>query len=195
MRLLKAKIAHNIEIRNAKSEAVNSSSPSTVTPPERVTETIPKTQQRETTGKRIKRNRVAGCPLVDKSTLAAKNILKNFGRQICTFSSSEVSRHYLKVLADEEKIEMSKYQQFMADKKVKINGIDSFREMILIEPEDSNMMKSYKKITQSLGIIFVKYFSVNWIFNSRLTYKDVHVKFRFKVLRRILHPELCTYMK
>jgi hypothetical protein len=76
-----------------------------------------------------------------------------------------------------------------------MNGIENFRDLMLIGEGDSTTLAGYKKMTQRLGEIFVKFFSINWIFSSRLNYKDAHLKARFKVLRRIRNPAMCTYFK
>lgn len=50
--------------------------------------------------------------------------------------------------------------------------------------------KALKNIFQELAIIFMTDFSVNWIFSGRVFYKDIYLRVRHKMLRRIKHPEL-----
>jgi hypothetical protein len=60
---------------------------------------------------------------------------------------------------------------------------------------DTEKEMEFKNILKKLGEIFIKNFSVNWIFSGKMTYKEAHLKFRFKMLRRIRNPELFTYLK
>jgi hypothetical protein len=64
-----------------------------------------------------------------------------------------------------------------------------------VDFRDNEKVKSFKKAFQELTEIFVKYFSVNWILNSKLQYKIEYLKCRYKILRRIKNPHLFAYFK
>ncbi len=83
----------------------------------------------------------------------------------------------------------------MSTKKDSISGIDSLRAYLMESPKDSEEMKKFKIIFTYLSEVFIKYFSVNWIFNSKIKYKEAHLKFRNKMLRRIRDPQHFTYLK
>lgn len=76
-----------------------------------------------------------------------------------------------------------------------IQNIDTFRDVLLITEDDSEKEIHFKKILQRAGEVFIKYFSVNWIFTGKMLYKMEYLKFRGKMLRRIQHPESFTYVK
>lgn len=54
---------------------------------------------------------------------------------------------------------------------------------------------AYKTLFKETCIVFIKYFAVNWVFASKVSYKTEHIKFRFKLLRRVKNPKMFTYMK
>jgi len=66
---------------------------------------------------------------------------------------------------------------------------------LLVTSEDSAEVAAYKRVFQGLSIIFVKFFSVNWIFSGKLFNKLAHLQCRLKILRRIKNPEHFTYFK
>jgi hypothetical protein len=157
----------------------------------KITKTPEQTEFREF----AKRNRVSGVPRAKYSDLCVKNAAKNFGRAICNFIVSKLGDPYLTPLVKAKNIEVKKYKSFIANKKNTLDGIDQFRELLLPSEEDSQEIKDFKFLFQQQGEIFIKYFSVNWIFDGRLSYKQEYLKFRHKMLRRIKNPHLFTYIK
>jgi len=125
----------------------------------------------------------------------SKNVVKNFGKQMASFSCSVLSMPYLVPLAQQFNVTTSGFLDWIEEHKTRINSISALRSLLLITEDDSPEVKSYKKIFQQLGEIFIKYFSVNWIFNGRISNKLVHLKYRFRMLRRIRNPESFTYLK
>jgi len=188
MRFLKKKLAL-VKEQEYSPEESSYCSPSKI-----VHKTIHKVQYQETEIL-AKRNRVPGSPISKYSDRCLKNAAKNFGRAICNFVLSELSEDYLVPLVTEYGVEKKKFKNFIKDKKDNLDGIESFRELLLVHDRDTKATSSYKKIFQKLGEIFIKYFSVNWIFAGKLTYKIEYLKFRYKMLRRIQNPELFTYIR
>lgn len=64
--------------------------------------------------------------------------------------------------------------------------------MLIIHEYDSLELALFKKVFKELCIIFIKNYSVNWIFSGKIGHKDVHLHARAKMLRRIKHPEFFT---
>ena len=126
---------------------------------------------------------------------AIKNIVKNYGRAICTFASSELARPYLINLTEKEGVEMVDFIQYTQTMKSKIDGLFSFRSLLLKESQEDLTTVAFKKLFQAISEIFIKYYSVNWIFHSKVHYKQAHLNFRFKILRRIQNPEMFTYLQ
>jgi len=128
----------------------------------------------------------------------SKNIVKNYGKQLCSFSSSLIAVPYIESVIEKnlfQHIKIAAFQEFIKEKKEGINSIDSLRKLLVPEQEDSDELKAFKTIFKQVSIIFLKYFSVNWIYGGKLTHKNSHLQFRFKMLRRVQNAEHFTYLK
>lgn len=130
-----------------------------------------------------------------ESYRATKNISKNFGKAICKFASSPLALPYLTTFAQREEVNIGKFVKYIKSIQPKIDGLQHFRTILLKNESDSQEIVSFKKIFTDISEVFIKYFSVNWIFHSKVSHKEAHLKFRFKMLRRIQNPELFTYLK
>jgi len=126
---------------------------------------------------------------------ATKNVVKNYGKAICSFATSEIARPYLLPIVHKENIQAEDFIQYVTNHKEAIDSIKTLRAILLIEEDDSDEVKAYKRTFAAIGEAFIKYFSVNWIFSGRVTHKDAHLKFRYKMLRRIRDPESFTYIQ
>ena len=131
-------------------------------------------------------------PLQSRCT---KNIVKNYGKAICNFAASKLALPYLEPLIANEDFNFEKFAEYCLEKKSTIDSIESFRILFIITSEDSLTEASYKRILKSIGIIFIKYFSVNWIFSSKLLYRMEYLKCRNRILRRIQNPEAFSCLK
>jgi len=130
-----------------------------------------------------------------KQNSSTKNIVKNFGRAFATFALSDISVRYLEVILKDKKLSLQDFRDFVAARKEGIDGISSLRDMLLVHRLDKEKLAICKRVFQEISIIFIKFFSVNWIFDSKVGNKIAHVKSRFKMLRRIKNPEYFTYLK
>jgi len=143
-----------------------------------------------------KRPREPGSYVTSERDRATKNIVKNYGKAICSFACSEVGKPYLESVLEKHNIQQQKeFLAYISKVKESIDSIQSFRSLLLVRDDDTDDIVAFKKAFAAIGEIFIKYFSVNWIFSGRITHKDTHLKFRFKMLRRIQHPEFFTYLK
>lgn len=129
------------------------------------------------------------------SRQGSKNIVKNYGRAMSSFAYSEISLPYLEPMAEEEDVTVAGFHEWIQNNKENIDGIERLRWLLIATQKDTNATKAYKKIFQTLCIIFLKFFSVNWIYGGKLTHKQVHLNYRFKMLRRVRSPETFTYLK
>ena len=141
-----------------------------------------------------RRNRSSNVILTPETSRATKNIVKNFGKAICTFSSSNLALPYLNCLIEKEGIEIQDFVNYVLNMKGKIDGLFHFRSLLLMGENDTEIVRKCKRIFKEMSEIFIKYFSVNWIFHSKVFHKTAHLKFRYKMLRRIQCPELFTYL-
>jgi len=76
-----------------------------------------------------------------------------------------------------------------------VNSIEGLRGLLIRDARDDSEMNAYKIIFQEVCIVFLMFFSVNWIYDGKMVQKRAHLKFRFKMLRRIQDPEYFTYLK
>jgi len=177
---------------------------STKTLPDLLTDSLPpikeETQPKPSKGdgrRNKRRPREPGSYVTSERDRSTKNIVKNYGKAICSFACSDIGKPYLQSVLEKNKIQQ-KQKEFIAyicKVKESIDSIQSFRSLLLITENDPEDMIAYKKAFAAIGEIFIKYFSVNWIYSGRITHKDTHLKFRFKMLRRIQNPEFFTYLK
>lgn len=139
------------------------------------------------------RQQKLGCP--DGNS---KNIIKNYGKALCSFASSSTAIPYLESIQVKNGfsfVSLEGFTSFIKSKRDGMNNIESFRRLLIVSENDDREMFAYKKFFQEISVIFLKYFAVNWIFGGRLIQKDAHLKFRFKMLRRIQDPKHFTYLK
>jgi len=151
-------------------------------------------------GQPKKRKRMKGDAFTPKMYLETKNIVTNFGKQMAAFAASDLALPYLgdivkKLVSQGDNIKLSSFQEFIGKTKGSISSIDSLRGLVLEGENDSEMTILCKKVFRMISEVFIKYFSVNWIIHGRITYKMPHLKFRYKMLRRIQNPSCFTYLK
>jgi len=128
----------------------------------------------------------------------SKNIVKNYGKALCSFASSVTAVPYIENIISNRSflyIKRDSFMDYIKDKKEGIHSIESLRRLLVENTDDNKEIRAYKKLFQEISIIFLKYFSVNWIFGGKLMHKNAHLKFRFKMLRRVQNPEHFTYLK
>lgn len=190
MRILKTKIALSSQSRNqqfrALAETSTTSDTSLMTPP-------PSKSSPGFIRSRAEPRERKKTSLKAKST---KTVVKNYGKAIASFAMTPIAVTYLVPMLDQEaNITLNEFVNYMSTAKESIEGIDTFRALLLIADTDDEKIASYKRIFKAIAEVFVKYFSVNWIFSGRMKDKEIHLKLRFKMLRRIQNPEQFTYLK
>lgn len=142
-----------------------------------------------------KRKRVRGAPVSTARDRATKNIVKNYGKAICSFACSSMAKPYLGPILKKHQVEADNFLEFASKAKDTIESINTFRDVLLITKKDDTQTVSLRKALAGIGEVFIKFFSVNWIYSGRLTHKEPHLKARFKILRRIRNPESFTYLR
>jgi len=130
-----------------------------------------------------------------KGATSAKNIIKNYGRALQNFAISNMVLPYLSPLIQKEQVLLKDFRKFFYSKKKQVRSIAGLRSLLLVSKEDDAQTAAFKRIFKEISIIFIKFFSVNWIFSGKLLNKIAHLKCRFKMLRRIKNPENFTYLK
>lgn len=124
-----------------------------------------------------------------------KRILADFGEAISSFVSSDLALPYLSPFLYDN-MSLGGFRDFVESKNYVLTTTGRFYSLLRVEDDDEEEVVIYKKIFRNLAEIFIKYFSVNWIINSKLNNKLVYLKNRLKVLRRIRNPQnLASFRK
>lgn len=142
-----------------------------------------------------KRKRSKEMIITPEATRCTKNIVKNFGRAICSFANSTLATPYLQPLLQKHNISLSIFSAYVLKMKKNIDGLFRFRDLIMPQDGDTEELETAKRVFQLISEVFIKCFSVNWIIHGKIQHKESHLKCRFKMLRRIKSPELFTYLK
>jgi hypothetical protein len=148
-------------------------------------------------GKSSKRNTIIGLPITPLKVLEGKNIVKNYARAIWNFIMSKSAEIHIKDLIETNNYDTNpeKFSKFTVDNKNCYESITNFKRILTVGNTESPDIQMSKYIFKQLAEIFVKYFSVNWIFSGRLQHRQTHLNARFIILRRIRDPELLENLK
>ena len=130
------------------------------------------------------------CPRKRK-TSSGNNIMKNYARALVNFALSPLVRPYMM----NEDISYEKFKQALKAKRKNVNCIKGLRSLLLQERRDSRETRAFKIMFQKSCEVFLKYYSVNWIFHSKVDDKLKHLSYRGKILRRVRNPEYFTYLE
>ena len=141
---------------------------------------------------------------------SSKNIMKNYARALANFAGSNIAVPYLRQMIDQRyskskkqakertdniESELSGFKQFIEKNKQKINCIKNLRGLLLAEDKDADNIKLFKELFKNISVIFLKFFSVNWLFSSKIGDKAAHLKYRLRLLRRVQNPKFFTYLE
>lgn len=129
-----------------------------------------------------------------RGATSSLNIIKNYSRAMTNFAVSDVARPYLIKIMDSKGVKVEDFLNFIEERKQSVNCIKKLREM-LPSDEEGDALEDMKTVFQDICILFLKMFSVNWIFSSKVTDKLAHLNCRFKILRRIKNPQHFTYLR
>lgn len=155
---------------------------------------------KESSNKRLNRNKESPQNALRKTGKAksttTRNIVKNYGRAFINFAVSKLALPYLNPCLQAEGVKLRQFRDYILKQKDRINCIVNLRELLLPHEGDSREVRAFRKIFQTLCEVFIKYFSVNWIYSSGKLYdKMAHLKCRYKLLRRIRDPINFTYFE
>jgi hypothetical protein len=126
--------------------------------------------------------------LTPKGSTSSKNIMKNYCRALTTFALSTLAQPYLESILEASEINREDFQEFIHNKKEKVNCIKNLRELLLPTEDDPKQIQKMKNIFKQISIIFMKYFSVNWIYHGKVQDRLSHLRYKFKILRKIQNP-------
>jgi len=75
------------------------------------------------------------------------------------------------------------------------NCIKKLREMLLMGADEGEEDLEFKITFQKICIVFLKFFCANWLYDSKIAEKVMHLKCPFKIMRRGRTPQYFTYLK
>ena len=126
----------------------------------------------------------------------SKNIVKNYGKAMATFSLSIVAAPYLQNILLTRGVNMEAFKNFVINNKEKIDGIGTLRNLLFADAtQDDPQLCKLKCAFRDICEVFARDFALNWIFSSRSQYKSALLEFRFKMLRRVRDPSSFTFLK
>ena len=194
MPYLKQKILKVLQRRQISSFLTNEASRLMITPqgPSVIDKS---TKPKATRYKRSTRPSIVPSVKEDKSKLSSKNIVKNFGKAMCSFASSSLALPYLECISRDMEFCQSDFQTHIRSKMSTIDSLNSVRSLLYIDAKDTETVATFKKVFQRMCMVFIKFFSVNWIFQGKMFHKRAHLDARFKMLRRVKNPEYFTYFR
>lgn len=131
----------------------------------------------------------------DESPPKSKNIVKNYGKAMCSFAGSKLALPYLELSSGKKWFNIDAFQKHARSQMRGLDSLQSVQALFYVRRNDNEDLITFKKVFQEISIIFIKYFSVNWIFQGRMSHKEAHLRARFKMLRRVREPEYFTYFK
>ena len=191
MRFLKDKIARSAEFKRLRSQKQDAVSP----PQESSLKTL--IEEGLSPLKQLPRKDSKSSCKSEPSPRKApcENIIKNYGRAMTNFALSPLALPYLKTSLPKSGSDLPAFLNFIKKKRKSANCIKKLREMLPCKWNQSAPNYAEKVVFQELCIVFLKFFAVNWLWNSKIDNKTTHLIYRFKILRRIKDPDHFTYLK
>ena len=137
---------------------------------------------------------------------SSKNIMKNYARALANFALSNIAAPYLQQIIINKscnqqakqsvEYQLAGFKAFVEKNKQKINCIKNLRGLLLADgTKDTAEVMCFKELFQEISVIFMKFFSVNWLFSSKIGDKKAHLKYRMKLMRRVQNPRHFTYLE
>ena len=181
MRFLKNKIQRSLELAERRSQSEKHSQPSETPPP--LPQKISSFQEKSPINPCNKRRIAAG-----------NNVMKNYCRALINFAESPMVIPYI-INEAENGISEERFVRILSSKKKNANCIKGLRCLLLEDRRDSKETRAWKKMFQKSCEVFLKFFCVNWIYNSKVNDQLKHLSYRSKLLRRIKDPKHFTHLE
>eukprot|EP01015_Nassula_variabilis_P018125 TRINITY_DN2935_c0_g1_i1.p1 TRINITY_DN2935_c0_g1~~TRINITY_DN2935_c0_g1_i1.p1 ORF type:complete len:172 (+),score=1.74 TRINITY_DN2935_c0_g1_i1:66-518(+) len=130
------------------------------------------------------------------ASLSGKNVPKNFGKQIVIFAQSALCKPQVEKYFDNDKEKVANFQTYLDQIKDKITSIPTLRDQWIVPENTSNLlMKENKKLFRSLSYIFLEFYAIRWIYNSKVSQKQAHIQHLKTLKNAIQNPEEFTCLK
>ena len=140
-------------------------------------------------GQKLKEKKSIKEKLNTKNKNFIKNVDLTYFKAILTFINSHTALPYVKNFIQQENVKFTEFTSFIGQcQESASNGLQAFRQILVIDEITDAKMASLKRIFKALAEIFIRKYSINWIQQSRLTYKEEYINYRLKMLRKIQNP-------
>mmetsp|Transcript_10291 Transcript_10291/g.8851 ORF Transcript_10291/g.8851 Transcript_10291/m.8851 type:complete len:138 (+) Transcript_10291:169-582(+) len=107
-----------------------------------------------------------------------KNIIKNYAQAACSFVMNPLFEENVREECLKAGIDFKEFIKYITKEKKLLFGMERFKNMLLPMGNESAKMKGFKKAFRELSIYFVKYYSVKWIYDGKMKWRQVHLKMR-----------------
>jgi len=166
-------------------------------PPEPAKPILPKRAPARRKSKELESSQLkpSQSPPLAKKHLSGDNIMKNYGRAMTNFALSSMAKPYLLSITANLGITLESFQDYIKERKKSANCIKQLRAMLPLGTGQQEEKLELKTAFQKICIIFLKFFVANWLYGSKICEKVAHLKYRFKILRRVKNPQYFTYLK
>ena len=123
-----------------------------------------------------------------------RKVLKNYSRVFTTFALSPIAYPYLSPILQQYNINQNAFFEFVECRKSTVKNFKDLKEqLVVVKDTDSAELTVMRKVFQHMCIVFLRFFCVNWIFNTNnIASKALHLSYRLKVLRRIQNTSTHT---
>ena len=117
----------------------------------------------------------------------SQTVMKNITKALLAFILSEMAPPYLDQIqrTDHENFEIPEYLEYIKIQREYVSQLKSLKSLFFSSCGENECEIVYKRVCRKIAIVFLKYFVVNWIFQSKLKNKEAYLKVRFKLLRKI----------
>jgi len=150
---------------------------------------------RKAKGMEFRQTKPLQSPPVIKKHTTGDNIMKNYGRAMTNFALSTMAKPYLRLITEKLGISIESFINYIKARKKSANCIKQLRAMLPLGIGEGEVDWELKTAFQKICIIFLKFFVVNWLYDSKICEKVDHLNYRFKILRRVQTPQYFTYLK
>lgn len=127
----------------------------------------------------------ASSPKTTRTTL--QQVIRRLTQAILDFILSELAMPYIEQIQkhENESFSIKSFCEYIRNQREYLGYSRNLKGLVLCAEGENEQEVAYKRVFRKIAVIFLKFFVVNWLFQSRLRNKEVYLKLRFKLLRII----------
>lgn len=114
-------------------------------------------------------------------------VIQKLIQAILDFILSELAMPYIEQIQkhENEHFSTASFCQYIRTQREYLGYSKNLKGLVLCAEGENEQEVAHKRVFRKIAVIFLKFFVVNWLFQSRLRNKEVYLKLRFKLLRII----------